>query len=48
MKSLFNSKDEVISRIEQIIIDTRTRVASTINYTLYIINNIYGNWKSIS
>lgn len=36
MKSLINSKDEVISRIEQLIIDARTRVTSTINYTLLL------------
>ena len=35
-KSIINSKDEVISRIEQLIIDARTRVASTINYTLLL------------
>lgn len=34
MKNLINSKNEIISKIEQIIIDARLHIVSTINYTL--------------
>lgn len=34
MKDIIYSKDEVISKIEQLIIDARLHVVSTINYTL--------------